>query len=369
MNRSLPLSTLAALDALLWDGSQERGFTTLGEAIVAAYTEAQPDQITASVLASDLPSPLEALARSGQSLGAIVGQSGAAQLLWVPDPRGAFVASLWPTAHEGVHILIGTVPVTDRRWRRLERWVANAAPRVFVPYLTEEEFTDLLSSLSSLGETQVSRVTARTVDVYSSRNWAWRADRYRPRPAEALSLAAAENASPRTVALEVVDVFSLHLRRDSGATLYGGNFPAFEDVVLGAFVRAAHSRLSLLSGRQRGASPSELRPIRIKLATDVFEESGAIDDLVQELSARGSSVALLHRNPYLHMAVTNYVDGSNADAFIFAGDEIIIFPGYAASPGALARLAATITERFAATEVSEAPAFSPPSREDLVTAG
>ena len=168
--------------------------------------------------------------------------------------------------------------------------------------------------------------------------------------------------------LDVVGRLSLPLRRYSGATFYSGDFDVFEKRVMGGFERAARSRRVLLSDRRRGGEEG-LRPISIKLASDAFDEPDAVAALVDSLSLPNSSVAVLHRNPYIHLTLTNYEDGSNADAFVFEGDELVIYPGYAASTGALAKLASAITERFAGTDVAEGPAPEPPTLEELLTTG
>jgi hypothetical protein len=365
-----PPGGMTALDTLLWNSALEHAPSlSLGEALAHAYPEDPPDQLTVWTLSADVDNPLERLARRGAALGAIVERLGPISLLWIPDGRGAFVAGLWPTRHEGIYHLVGTVPVTDPRWRRLERWVINASPRVFVPFLTEVEFESILRSLQKLGPIEVSRVTARTIDYYSSIMRGWRAGHVRPTPMAALATVRDADASPRTITLEVIGQLAMHLRRDSGATFYSGDFSAFEDIVMTGFAQAAQSRRSLLSGRQRHDPRSPLRPIRIKLATKAFDETDILREIVETLSSPELSVAVLHRNPYVHMAITDYVDGSNVDAFVFTGDEMVVYPGYAASAGALARMTSRVTDRFAGVEVSEAPPIRPPTREDLMTNG
>ena len=79
---------------------------------------------------------------------------GATRLLWVPNDRGNFVVGFWPTLTSGVYHVVGTVPVTDRRWRRLEAWVHRASPRVFVPFLSATEFEEIVGRLPPLARSR-----------------------------------------------------------------------------------------------------------------------------------------------------------------------------------------------------------------------
>ena len=67
--------------------------------------------------------------------------------------------------------------------------------------------------------------------------------------------------------------------------------------------------------------------------------------------------------------MTDYLDGSNSDAFVTFDDRVIIYPGYRASVGALTRLTDHLAERFAAREVADVAASTPPTRDELFTTG
>jgi len=177
-------------------------------------------------------------------------------------------------------------------------------------------------------------------------------------------------ASIRTLTLHVADAISLHLRRQAGATYYGGSFRLFEDVVLLALVTSAGRRRRLLSNRARQSSGVAESAIGVKLPAGMFADPDHIAQLLDTLSEqRGTGIAVLHRNPYLHVAVTDYLDGSNFDAFVTSDDEVVIYPGYRASVGALTRLTEHLAERFAAREVVDVPASIPPTTEELFTTG
>jgi hypothetical protein len=78
------------------------------------------------------------------------------------------------------------------------------------------------------------------------------------------------------------------------------------------------------------------------------------------------AIAVLHRNPYLHVVVTDYADGSNFDVFVTEPDAIEVHPGFRSSLGALTRLTQSLGERFEALKIAEAAPPEPVSLDDLI---
>lgn len=166
--------------------------------------------------------------------------------------------------------IVGSAPTTDPRWRKVERWVANAAPLVVPVLLNHDDFADIGTALSEYGEVEVSRMTARRRADLSSISRGWKA------------------------------------------------------------------------------------------------RSGKLAELAQQ---RDVGIAVLHRNPYLHVVVTDYSDGSNFDVFVTDPSAISVHPGFRASMGALTRLTQRLGERFEALEIAEALPADAVSLDDLIDAG
>src|SRR3954454_17149568 len=116
---------------MLWQASQEAFAAprSLGDAVVDAFIGGRHEQLTVWTVLAD-GDPTERLAPLGGHPVAGHGCVGSVGLILVDDHAGQYVLSAWPTSEDGVYNLVGTVPVTDERWRRVERWVANAAPHV-----------------------------------------------------------------------------------------------------------------------------------------------------------------------------------------------------------------------------------------------
>src|SRR3546814_17516061 len=91
------------------------------------------------------------------------------------------VLSLWPQVN-GIVQMVATVPASDGRWQRVERWVARSS-RALVPcYLNEDDFLGVGESLGTIGAVEVSKLTWR--DGLQSHAVGYRANR--PSLAEAV---------------------------------------------------------------------------------------------------------------------------------------------------------------------------------------
>lgn len=364
-------TTPQTFDRALWAAAQDgQAPESLGDLVRATFRR-ERDQLTVATVIADAREPGERLARSGAGAVSGFAWAGPIAVLRIGEADAAYTVAAWPTAHEGVYHLIGTVPVTDERWRRVERWLANSAPRIVPFVLNQPDFDGVGAALTEHGRVEVSRLTARVLSDGSSYTRGWAEGRRTPRPTYTQALAEVEEfASVRTLTVHVGDLLSLHLRRQAGATFYGGSFRLFEEVVLSALVAAASRRLSLLTGRERHAHQRPEHAIAVEMPAGIFGNPEAVSALLEALSdQRGLGIAVLHRNPYLHVAVTDYLDGSNFDAFVTFDDRVVIYPGYRSTLGALTRLTEHLAERFAAREVADVQASTPPTRDELFTTG
>jgi len=199
-----------------------------------------------------------------------------------------------------------------------------------------------------------------------SRGWKARTGSLRPSHHDAIHEAEREGASVRTLSLHVGNALNLHIRRLAGATYYSGDFALFERVVLGRLATAAARRRALLSGRERRVGSPPAAPISVRLSSPILVDAEATGEVLAELERqRDTAVAVMHRNPYLHVVVTDYTDGSNFDVFVTSPDSIEVYPGFRASLGALTRLTQGLGERFEALEIAEEASLEPSSLADL----
>jgi hypothetical protein len=296
--------------------------------------------------------------------------AGDGALFFSDDPAGPYVFGALDTQYEGVITLISSLSFTDERWRRLRRWVNRRMSGLSPVFLNEVDFLALGDGLTKYGPVAASRLTARVLSDGSSYTRGWPEKRRRTRPSHREALAEAQRLAVRTLTIHVGNRLLVQLRREAGATYYSGEFSLFESVVVAGMARAASDRRSLLDGRERQRNAPIPRPLAVRTRGATFEAAEAIFELLDVLERQqDTGVAVFHRNPYLHAAVTDYSDGSNFDVFVNHSDEVVVIPGYKASLGALARITDVVGERFAAVEVAEVAPLSPPTMSDFLGDG
>jgi hypothetical protein len=361
--------SLTLLDELIWSHAADLASpgARLAEAVSEASSQQAETQLTFWTLIADGVDPLERLAKAGAASIREVQETGGIGLIRAEDPAGLFQLSIWPTSAEDVFNLVGTAPVTDDRWKRVERWVRRAAPRLVPFLLNEAEMTEICAGLSEYGRVEVSRLTARIREDDSSFSRGWPASRTKLRPSYQQALGEADGKMLRTLTLHVEERLSMHLRREAGATFYNGDFGIFGAAVISRLVSAAKQRKDLLVDRQRTTPKPAETAIAVKVPGGTFDRPDTTQELVDAmLEQRATGVAVLHRNPYLHISITDYLDGSNFDAFVTRSDEIAIHPGYRATMGALSRLTERMAQVFGGIEVAEIAAAPRPTKDELL---
>lgn len=355
-------------DTILWEQAGEGEIATLAQVVAAA--ESKPSEhVVVETIIVESANPLDVIHPKDQDL-YTVRKVGGVSVMQVQHEAGPFVISAWPTTFSGVFHVIGSVPATDPRWGKVDRWITNAAPQAVRCFLDHDDFTAIGTALSEHDEVEVQRVSGRMRSDRSSWNRGFRAlagDDLRPDHHELVAEAEHLGASLRTLHLHVGDVMDVLLRRVAGATFYHGDFDVFEKRVLARLAVAASRRRELMSNRQRQINEPPKQPIQVRLPTPIFTDAKTTGEVIAELEAsRNISFAVMHRNPYLHIALTDNSDGSNYDLFVTRPDVIEIHPGFRASLGSLSRIAQGLGDRFEATDLRETPAPKPVSVFDLI---
>jgi hypothetical protein len=372
MRQSRDANDLSRLDRHLLDAMESgRDPGTLVAAVLTTETAPSTSIIVETVIVAGDADPLDVYSARHMPL-ARRGRAGDVSILRAEDRRGLLVLSAWPAGMPGVFHLVGTVPTTDPRWKKVERRIASSAPGLLPCFLNHDDFVDLGEALSTFGDVEVVRSTARRFADTSSVVRAWPARSGEPRlsTAEVIREAEAEGESVRNLTLQVAKVMSVQVRRTAGATFYSGDFAAFADVVLTRLAAAAAARRRLLSGRQRELNQPAPPAISVRLADRRLADAASTGRVLSAVAAQPQTgVAVLHRNPYLHLIVTDDLDGSNFDVFVTSADAIDVLPGYRASLGALTRLTQTLSDVLGADEIIERPVQPPVMMADLLAHG
>lgn len=347
---------LSPSDSVLWrwavDGCRG-GLNGAADRIVAAANGHSTHLTIETVFTSD-DEPLAQLQRRGYSAEEYLVAEGLVVARF-RDVEGSWVISTFSTRHENVYHIFSTLPTTHRRWRKFERWM-NVGRGISRCFLDHNDFSSIGDRVSEFGDVEVIKMSGRIVADNSSLNRGFPAHGtdLRPSHLDVIEEAESRGATVRTLALKVHGVLHIHLRRVAGATFYKGRFDLFSDLVLSRLEDATNARRRLLSGRQRNRL-QQIRPITVRLARNILNAAEDTADVLSSLhELQDMTIAVFHRNPYLHFTVTDEFDGSNFDVMVTRPDEIEIFPGYRASMDSLARMTYRLSDRFGATEIRDA---------------
>ncbi|MDQ3607700.1 MAG: hypothetical protein M3459_02195, partial [Actinomycetota bacterium] len=143
-------------DSTLWTAAQSgQAPESLRNLLHATFRGEREDQLTIATVIADGCEPGECLAQVGAGTVSGFGWAGPIAVLRLGEADNAYTVAVWPTTEEGVYHLVGTVPVTDERWRRVERWLANSAPRVVPFVLNQADFEGVGAALAEHGRVEV----------------------------------------------------------------------------------------------------------------------------------------------------------------------------------------------------------------------
>lgn len=270
--------------------------------------------------------------------------------------RTDYVVAVWP-AGDGVFHLVGSVPVTADAWERVEHaWMNAAAPHLSPVILNRDDFEAIGDGLAEHGDIAVARMTARVLRDHSSYSRGWPNLDLVRRPTHHEALRETDGMLVRTLTLDVGTNTRVHLRRTSGASYYHGEFGLFIDVVLHRLQLAAAERRVLLSNRAREplAPAGEMLSMHVD-RVDLGDPTVRAIVLNTITAVRGVQAAVMHDNPYLHVLVTDFLNGTSFDVLITDDGRLDILPGLRSSVGSLARVTDALGDALGMRELGPRP--------------
>ncbi|MEJ7799044.1 MAG: hypothetical protein WKF60_00905 [Ilumatobacter sp.] len=339
----LSVEQLPFFDRLLWDADSPVGLVdfVMGAHRSAAHQSVPGGQLTFwTLLSPDSEALTDRLVMSGGASVLSRRTSSVSHALLIEFPRkDPFVLAVWAAETSGVVHVLSSVPVSDGRWKRVERWISNTTAGAKV-FLSDGDFLRIGDRMAEIGGLGVSKLTARAGDG-SSLNRGF-PSRRQPSLLEAVGMVD-RNSQLRTV-----------LRRLAGATFYSGDFSVFYDCVLREIEAAATRQRTLYSGRTRHANVPVAPPVSITVPDGFFGNREKSGEFISSLSSISHlAVATVHRNPYLHLAVSDYTDGSTFDVFVTSDEEVDVHGGFTSWVEGFARLVTHITDVVPATDIRE----------------
>lgn len=113
--------------------------------------------------------------------------------------------------------------------------------------------------------------------------------------------------------------------------------------------KTIHENIELFSHRSRlERSDLKPRPIVIDFEEDQFAEVAENQRFIQSMRRlRTASISVLHGNPYVHLSILDYFDGSAFDLWILDQKQLVLVPQLKGSVAAIKRLINHIFDDYA----------------------
>lgn len=132
------------------------------------------------------------------------------------------------------------------------------------------------------------------------------------------------------------------------------NFLPFLEVVIPYSVKFALSRLTYLDSKSQTANNILPDPVVIKFKGDYFSDLSKNKAFIDAMkSLESSSISTYHSNPYIHLSLLDYLDGSSYDIWVLSTNRMVIVPQIRASNASMERLVKHVFERVQEGETED----------------
>ena len=124
--------------------------------------------------------------------------------------------------------------------------------------------------------------------------------------------------------------------------------------------KTIHENLAFFRNRGRQENPDlNIRPLAVTFEANVFAnvaENAKFVEAMRSMSA--ASISVVHGNPYIHMSLIDYLDGSTFDIWAVEEDRLVIVPQMKASIPSIKRLINHIFDNYAEGRMSDFEAYA-----------
>ncbi len=132
------------------------------------------------------------------------------------------------------------------------------------------------------------------------------------------------------------------------------NFDHLIDIIIPEAIKFAGARNTHLKLSSDTAKEKKPEPVVVKFDSELFAEPTKNKQYIDALAAfESSSLGEYHTNPYIHISMLDYLDGSSYDIWVLSSDMLVIIPQFSASMASLGRLVNHIFERIGEGKVEK----------------
>lgn len=132
-------------------------------------------------------------------------------------------------------------------------------------------------------------------------------------------------------------------------------YRAAANTIVQSIVDQVESQITLFSNRSRSKAENfEVKPLSIVFSEPLFEKVETNKTFIEQFrTMKNASVSVIHGNPYLHIQLIDYYDGSSFDVWVIESNRVDIVPQTKASAGSIKRITKHVFNTFAEGEVRE----------------
>lgn len=237
--------------------------------------------------------------------------------------------------------------LTESNWREnvLLHLVGSLSPDFSLPYLSSADIRHLFQKLE---EDDAVEISVNKAVAYSYRREGQISFKKEPYQ-DVFNRAEHENMFIDKVDFSLHGQHSLHafVARNGTAKFIGGDIDIFLDRILNGVLNTSARKHEVFQQAARRPGEIEVSPVDIDFGQSVFQGRG--DNLTFLSSLDGltrSGIAVMHENPYVHVSLIDFFDGSSFDIFATSPNSVSIIPQVDASAFSLNRLCNHIFENF-----------------------
>lgn len=119
--------------------------------------------------------------------------------------------------------------------------------------------------------------------------------------------------------------------------------------------KTVHENIRFFSRRARlDNSSRDIRPLCIDFGYERFREVEENKKFIDSFrTMKASSVSIMHGNPYIHLSLFDYFDGSSFDIWVLSSDKVVIVPQMKASFQSIKRLMNHIFDNYAEGDIKD----------------
>jgi hypothetical protein len=134
-----------------------------------------------------------------------------------------------------------------------------------------------------------------------------------------------------------------------------GVFPAVFSHFVEPVCKMLHDNVNFFQKRSRRETPGGMaRPLMIRVEDNQFEDVAENERFIGAVrKLPKSSVSVLHGNPYIHISVLDYYDGSSFDVWVVSNNRIVVVPQFRGSLQAIKRLVNHIFDTYAEGQIED----------------